>query len=104
MQFCLTAEMNIQLTTGMSQRTSFLEINFDRNSFSFATDALNLSLPALKSMRQQLTISHIFSISLILVSIYELLNEVKNRIDHTFRIYKSLGRVQPPLILFRSPC
>lgn len=59
-QFCLTAEINIQLTTGMSQWTTFLEINFDQNSFSFATDALNLSLLVLKSMREQLTVSPIF--------------------------------------------
>lgn len=60
MQFCLTAEINIQPTTGMSLWTTFLEINFNQNSFSFATDALNLSLLALKRMRQQLIISHIF--------------------------------------------
>lgn len=60
MQFCLAAEINIQLTTRMSQWATFLDINFNQNSFSFATDALNLSLLGLKSIRQQLTVNHIF--------------------------------------------
>lgn len=43
-----------------------------------------------------------FPITPIRISIYKLPDEVKNRIDLVFRIYKPFGRVQPAPTLFCS--
>lgn len=100
MQLCLTAEINIQLTVGMSQPTTFLEINFNKNSFSFATDALNLSLLVLKNHETTADLKPYLPITLVLISTYKLLDEVKSRIHLVFRIYELFERAQ--LTLFCS--
>lgn len=81
--------------------------NFSRNKFQpefiqFCNKCFEFESTC--SQKDETTADHkpYFSITLILISIYKLLNEVKIRTDLLFQIYKLFGRVQPALTLFCS--